>query len=451
MGNLLQYIKEAAEESVVKEIEDKVVENPKTITMFDIEESSIDCKKISRLTPEKFYKCFKDQSVIIYVPASGIYNIAQFKDDVKQKRLHLHFTDGSIIFVTDISESKCSAYIAEITRSPSIKTTTQKSDFWNKNYEKEYLDTNIILDVFRSLGLAFLNKSHRHPKVFVVNSPSFKYEDGDFNAKTFFGELYNTIAKRKVARDKLINDLKSFINDSKFKYYKDVHDLRKGSTWNYIVFNTNYGPVSLVGYDKAVFLSNNWELTYPRYVSCGDFKDPRNFGDYMMYPNEIECWKFHASKYDKLKKMIEDGYEASKAVEKKCDEIIKRWIKKFVLGEPVEESPKEEEKKIEAAAKKDPDNSNSSEIGSEKMKLSKKAMAQAEEKVALWYENKRKVNIGACSDKKLQLYYQIAMDNGYTSILPTMRAEAKIRGLDLKYEEKTNESIVDPTEVEEII
>lgn len=85
------------------------------------------------------------------------------------------------------------------------------------------------------------------------------------------------------------------------------------------------------------------------------------------------------------------------------------------------------------------------------MKLSKKAMAQAEEKVALWYENKRKVNIGACSDKKLQLYYQIAMDNGYTSILPTMRAEAKVRGLDLKYEEKTNESIVYPAEVEEII
>lgn len=97
--------------------------------MFDIEESPIDCKKISRLTPEKFYKCFKDQSVIIYVPATGIYNIAQFKEYVKKRSLRLHFTDGSIIFVTDISESKCSAYIAEITRSPSINATVQKSDF----------------------------------------------------------------------------------------------------------------------------------------------------------------------------------------------------------------------------------------------------------------------------------------------------------------------------------
>lgn len=120
--------------------------------------------------------------------------------------------------------------------------------------------------------------------------------------------------------------------------------MRKGSTWNYIVFNTNYGPVSLVGYDKAVFLSNNWELTYPRYVSCSDFKDPRNFGGYIMYNDTIECWKFHATKYDKLKKMIEDGYESSKAIEKECDEIIKRWIKKFILGEPVEESPKRRRK-----------------------------------------------------------------------------------------------------------
>lgn len=442
---ILHYIKEAAEEAVTKEIEDKIVENPKTITMFDIEESPIDCKKIAKLTSEKFYNCFKDQTVILYLPVHGIYDIENFRENTKKGRFY-GWGNGSIIFITDITESKCSVYIAPISRSPKINATVKHTDFWNRSqYEQDYVFTKVVIDnIFKSLSLSLFTKAKRQSKVFIVNAPSFKYSDGDFNALTFFGDLYNTFAKREEARTKLLNELKNYAEAS-CKHYDNIYNLRKGSTWNYIVFDSNRGPVSVVGYEKAIILNNDWELSFPHYVSCGDFSKP-----WYSSHSEIDCWKFSGTKYDKIKKMIEDGYNASKNIEKECDAIINKWLKKFVIGEPVEEKPEETEKQVEAAAKKDPDNSNSSKIGSEKMKLSKKAMAQAEEKVALWYENKRKVNIGACSDKKLQLYYQIAMDNGYTSILPQMRAEAKVRGLELKYEEQTNESIVDPAEAEEL-
>ena len=103
---ILHYIKEAAEEAVTKEIEDKIVENPKTITMFDIEESPIDCKKIAKLTPEKFYNCFKDQTVILYLPVYGIYDIEKFREDTKKGRFY-GGGSGSILFITD----KCISFI----------------------------------------------------------------------------------------------------------------------------------------------------------------------------------------------------------------------------------------------------------------------------------------------------------------------------------------------------
>ena len=128
-----------------------------------------------------------------------------------------------------------------------------------------------------------------------MNAPSFKYSDGDFNALTFFGDLYNTFAKREEARTKLLNELKNYAEAS-CKHYDNIYNLRKGSTWNYIVFDSNRGPVSVVGYDKAIILNNDWELSFPRYVSCGDFSKPW----YSSY-SEIDCWKFSGTKYDKIK------------------------------------------------------------------------------------------------------------------------------------------------------
>lgn len=54
-----------------------------------------------------------------------------------------------------------------------------------------------------------------------------------------------------------------------------------------------------------------------------------------------------------------------------------------------------------------------------------------DEKIDLWNSGKRKVNIKACSDEKLNRYYDIANSKGYITICDQIEQEAAGRGLTL--------------------
>lgn len=54
-----------------------------------------------------------------------------------------------------------------------------------------------------------------------------------------------------------------------------------------------------------------------------------------------------------------------------------------------------------------------------------------DEKIDLWNSGKRKVNIKACSDEKLNRYYDIANSKGYIAICDQIEQEAAGRGLTL--------------------
>ena len=65
-------------------------------------------------------------------------------------------------------------------------------------------------------------------------------------------------------------------------------------------------------------------------------------------------------------------------------------------------------------------------------KMNSKAHQEAYQKMQDWHDGKRKQNVGACSDAKLKMNWQVCKELGFDKETAELEAEAKKRGIVLE-------------------
>lgn len=428
MKSLKEFIKIQESEDAVASIEKDTVENPKTVTLMDVKESPLNWKKIAKLTPEKFYEVFKDKTLVIFSPIEKLDSFYQggFVWDVKHSKPNTTGMTSSIILISNISDKKCNVLDVSFERTLWSSPHKAQEDSWDPSTTNNNINVADVIKGISSFGLEAFTKSTYQPKIFIIDGSYDMKKDSKF-VKQFFKPYLDATERLDKAYYNLLDALEKVYSKNKIDLNTMSHH------WNYVVKLTNWTSkynVAIVGLDKAIFIGKNYagipQITYPGTVSSSYFTDhaDRDYNEGYKITDEI---------YDQLVKMVEDGFKNFDGLRKEAIEFENNWIKKYVLGKPIDikKDADANKKEIEKNGNKNPEENNDPDSGSPKVRTTKKKLIDAEVKMDAWHKGTRKQNLKNCSDEKLKMNYQICKSKGYDKEADQIETEAKARNLKL--------------------
>ena len=426
----------------VESVEASVVDNKPT-DILHLEDSPLPWQKVGRLTPEKFNDIFGGKMIVICIPCTSISTFAGgvFERDAKKKKYQTgYFKKGkTIIVVSSITKETCEVNDMEFAPLP-LYASWNHTHYSSMGYDRR-IKTEHVIESIAALRLKIFQE-RGGSKLWVINKDG-KFRNGIFGWKDLFKPFYSIINNYFDTYNKVLDEVEEIVK--KGRYIEDVTKLRKGSTWNYTVFNRKkYNSdvvLSIVGYDKATMVShayNAWPvILHPSSVSTSKF--------YMAdYGKGMSGYKITNAMYEKAAKVIDQLQPALDVMNNDFEQLYNKWISKFMLGEPIDFDKIEDEAEtnIENQAKSNGDEINkiegaktekeAEEIVSKEVKLTPKERAAVEAKMKAWHEGTRKQNIKACSDGKLKINWQVCKELGYDAEVKKIEDEAKSRGLTLE-------------------
>lgn len=425
----------------VESVEASVVDNKPT-DILHLEDSPLPWQKVGRLTPEKFNDIFGGKMIVICIPCTSISTFAGgvFEMDAKKKKYQTgYFKKGkTIIVVSSITKETCEVNDMEFAPL-SLYASWGHTHYSGANYDRR-IKTEHVIESIAALRLKIFQE-RGGSKLWVINKDG-KFKNGIFGWKDLFKPFYSIINNYFDTYDKILDEVAEIAK--KGRYIEDVTKLRRGSTWNYAVFNQKYNSdivLSIVGYEKATIVSHAYAawpvILHPSSVSTSKF--------YMFDAGKgMSGYKITNAMYEKAAKVIDQLQSALDVMNNDFEQLYNKWISKFMLGEPIDFDKIEDEAEtnIENQAKSNGDEINkiegaktekeAEEIVSKEVKLTPKERAAVEAKMKAWHEGTRKQNIKACSDGKLKINWQVCKELGYDAEVKKIEDEAKSRGLTLE-------------------
>lgn len=426
----------------VESVEASVVDNKPT-DILHLEDSPLPWQKVGRLTPEKFNDIFGGKMIVICIPCTSISTFAGgvFERDAKKKKYQTgYFKKGkTIIVVSSITKETCEVNDMEFAPLP-LYASWNHTHYSSMSYDRK-IKTEHVIESIAALRLKIFQE-RGGSKLWVINKDG-KFRDGIFGWKDLFKPFYSIINNYFDTYNKVLDEVEEIVK--KGRYIEDVNKLRKGSTWNYAVFNRKkYNSdvvLSIIGYDKATMVSH-------AYAAWPVILHPSSVSTYQFYIRDLgkgmSGYKITNAMYEKAAKVIDQLQPALDVMNNDFEQLYNKWISKFMLGEPIDFDKIEDEAEtnIENQAKSNEDEINkiegaktekeAEEIVSKEVKLTPKERAAVEAKMKAWHEGTRKQNIKACSDGKLKINWQVCKELGYDAEVKKIEDEAKSRGLTLE-------------------
>lgn len=419
-----------------KEINDNT--NKKGKDMNDLVPFDMSVHKLLRLDDAQLRDLFQGKSLILYLPVNfkkvKSYWSSDEQIDIDEYSANKNYP--TIMFVK-MNGSGFDVYSEVITPAFLYKITSP-GRFAKDPKAKA---SHGIRRFFKALwGVDKMMKGHNYSyKIFIS-------EDQEFGSLEFLANFFKPVIDRvKLAekiQDRMITKLekecKSYmafeIASNRYEYG------RTEWPWNFVLFGDSTNPILIVGKDQGVGLVNTkrGEQWFDGNIVVEFERIAPTWGG--------RAYRLPKTDYAKMKQLFLSMAKEYTDAYLDIREYLKKWVSKFVLG--VVEDPKKELKQeqeevkqeFDQDAKQNPAASNDPNQGNAVVKLSKSEFDKALTKMTDWHEGKRKQNVGACSPKKLQMYYKVCKQLGFDTEANILADEMAKKNVPLP---NLNESIQD--------
>ena len=290
--------------------------------------SNLTWQKVSRMTPEKFYKEFGGKTMILYLPVHSIKTFGgnEFADASKSNKRFMYFNFGqgqeaTLVFFTDITPETCKIYDVEFCRNLFFHPHQRK----DSNYELIK-----VIPQLKSLSHKCYHESKGYsPKIFTIDTPHFEEYHSECNLKSFFAPYLEECGKMKTAQEEFMSGLKEVVDKVKGRYVHDLTTLRKNSTWNYICYGGANCEFIAVGYSKAVGIrstNDHYSVERPWSVATHEMKKKDYWGS-----QYLGGYKITDKGYQKIDAYITENFKIVTNGEKQEKIFFNNWLKKYVL------------------------------------------------------------------------------------------------------------------------